>query len=340
MIDRGRRLVVEPMLVVCALSLAAAVGCGDDSSASPGTSNAKQTADAGASDTRDANDAAMAAGKHDSVPDDFMGDAGDGWKTLLTGHWEIEAGTETYRCVRFTLPEDVYAGSFRPLIPKGTHHTVLTIGDEPSAADGITKCSAQTNAQRNIGGSGVGTNDFVLPDGLAMRLRAGQQLLLNLHLFNVTDSQLVGTSGMLIKPVDEKDVTQLAEGVLAGPLALNIPVGGPTVQSGNCTFKEDGTIFATLPHMHQLGIHMKTTAHSSLDGDVVMHDGDYSFDEQVIYSFDKEVHMKAGDKVQIDCTYMNTTNKPVNWGDSSLAEMCFAGLFRYPATMGSFLCSN
>lgn len=324
------------IMLVSALSGLGALSCGDDdTSAAPGK---KTKSDAGPDAVADA--AKPADKPKDSVPDDFLGDAGDGWKTLITGHWEIEAGTETYRCVRFTVPEDVNASAFRALSPRGTHHTVLTVAENATESDGITKCSAQTNAQRNLGGSGVGTNDFFLPEGVAMRLRAGQQLLLNLHLFNVSDSALSGVSGTLIKTAKESDVKEWAEGVLAGPVNLTIPVGGPTVQSGNCTFKEDATIFAVLPHMHQLGIHLKTTAHSSLEGDVVMHDGDYSFDEQIVYPFDKPVKMKAGDKVQIDCTYMNTTSKTVNFGDSSLAEMCFAGLFRYPSTPGNFLCTN
>jgi hypothetical protein len=313
-------------LAVCAGSGA---GCGDDTS-----SNADaRRADAGP-DSATTTDATPA-----ETPEEFFAEAGGGWKTLVTGRWDMAAGKEAYRCVRFTLPKDVYVGSFRALSPLGTHHTVLTVAEEAGEPDGITTCSAQTNAARNITGSGVGTNDFTLPEGVAVHLRAGQQLLLNLHLFNVSDAPLSGLSGTLIKVVAEKDVKQTAEGLLAGPLNLDIPVGGPTVQTGECTLKTDGTLFAVLPHMHQLGVHLKAIAKSSIQGDVVLHDGDYSFDEQVVYPF-SEVKMKAGDKVQVECTYQNTTKKAVKFGDSSLAEMCFAGLYRYPADTGSFLCTQ
>jgi hypothetical protein len=311
------------MILGLALCAGSGVGCGDDAS-----SNADVRPDAGSTDTSAA-----------EAPEEFFADAGGGWKTLVTGRWDIDAGKEAYRCMRFTLPEDVFIGSFRALSPPGTHHTVLTVAEEAGLPDGITTCNAQTNAAWSITGSGVGTNDFTMPKGVAVHLRAGQQLLLNLHLFNVSDQPLTGLSGTLIKLVAEKDVKQTSESLLAGPLNLDIPVGGPTVQIGQCTMKTDGTLYAVLPHMHQLGVHMKAIAKSSIQGDVVLHDGDYSFDEQIVYPID-EVQMKAGDQVQVECTYQNTTNKAVQWGDSSLAEMCFAGLFRYPADTGSFLCAH
>lgn len=327
---------IELALSIWAVCALAALGCGDsEASGDPkaDTSDHQQNA-------AEPMEAADAPKREEGSPDAFLADAGDGWKTLITGKWELEPGAEGYRCVRYTLPEDVYFGGVRALIPLGTHHTVLTVGDDTSTPDGITTCTASTNAQRQIAGSGVGTNEYFLPKGVAVRLRAGQQLLLNLHLFNVSEEPLSGTSGTLIKTVDASEIEHTADIALAGPINLSIPVGGPTVQSGNCTFTQDSTLLAVVPHMHQLGIHLKATAHSSIDGDVVIHDAAYDFDEQLVYPFDKPVRMKTGDKLQVDCTYMNTTDKLVNFGNSSLEEMCFAGIVRYPETVGSFLCAN
>ena len=333
--NHQRPWVIARVLAMWAVTTLAAVGCGD-------RADTRSNVDTGADSQSDAEvkEAPTISEPEHSVPEGFLADAGAGWKTLVTGKWDLEAGTESYRCVRYTLPQDVDIGSFRALIPLGTHHTVLTVGEATSTPDGISGCSAATNAQRQIAGSGVGTNDYVLPKGVAVHLRAGQQLLLNLHLFNVSDELLSGTSGTLIKTIEKREIEHKAEVTLAGPVNLTIPSGGPTLQSGNCTFMQEGTIIALLPHMHQLGIHLKATAHSSVDGDVVIHDAPYDFDEQVVYPLEKPVHMKLGDKLQVDCTYMNTTSKTVNFGDSSLAEMCFAGIMRYPETNGSFICAN
>jgi hypothetical protein len=50
--------------------------------------------------------------------------------------------------------------------------------------------------------------------------------------------------------------------------------------------------------------------------------------------------MAAGDRVRVECTHQNTTGSTVRFGDSSLQEMCFAGLYRYPAAGGYFICTN
>ena len=48
-------------------------------------------------------------------------------------------------------------------------------------------------------------------DGVAIKLRKGQQLLLNLHLFNLTDAPLTGTSGTEIITMPESEVVHEAE---------------------------------------------------------------------------------------------------------------------------------
>ncbi|MEY4583208.1 MAG: hypothetical protein RL701_7911 [Pseudomonadota bacterium] len=273
-----------------------------------------------------------------AVSEGFLADAGYGWKTLLLGHWEVPASTETYLCVRYTLPEDVSVSGLRPITPLGTHHTVLSIADD-SKPDGATKCDATTNGRRSIAATGFHTNDLQLPDGVGLELKAGQQLLLNLHLFNVNDEALSGTSGALVRLIAPEDLEERAETILAGTVKLDLPANERTTQRGTCTMQGDHTLFAIAPHMHQLGAHLKAVAHSSVDGDVTLHDGVYKFDEQFVYPIGKQVHMKKGDKLDIDCTYQNTTPRTVNFGDSSTAEMCFAGIYRYPlGSEGSFIC--
>ena len=164
-----------------------------------------------------------------------MADAGDGWKTLVVSHWEVMGGDEMYQCVRFTVPQDVNVSAFRALSPLGTHHTFLMINDSATEPDGTEPCSATTTGKRNLTGSGVGTNDFLMPQGVATQLKKGQQLILNLHLFNVADKPITGISGTLIKVVENAEVQHFAEGILAGPVSLAIPPGGPTLITGSCT---------------------------------------------------------------------------------------------------------
>jgi hypothetical protein len=267
-------------------------------------------------------------------------DAGGGgeFQSLITGEWTLPGGTEDYRCVYKTIERDTYATAFRPVIPLGTHHTVLTIGPK-NREDGVYTCNAGTNYGAQVYGSGVGTNALHLPDGIAVKLSAGDQLLLNLHLFNFADTELIGTSGTEFVEVDAAEVDHIAEGFMVSKFDLLIPTGGESVQSGACTLSQPTTLISVAPHMHMLGTHMKIVAQRSA-GDITLLDEPYEFDEQIVRLLPQEVAMQAGDQISIECTYNNTTGQAVRFGDSSNEEMCISGHFRYPAQDGGLFCNT
>lgn len=307
------RLTLRAVLVVSTtLTLACGDGGGDDdSTAGPDGSTPGADADPNA-------------------PDAAPGD----WTELLSGNWTMPAGDEGYYCVRKTIQEDLYISDFRAIAPEGTHHTVLTMGSA-DGADGVTECGANTNHDAMIYGSGVGTNPFAFPEGVAIHIPAGTQLLLNLHLFNVSDGELVGISGTEVKAIPQSEVVHVAEQILAGKtIGLTVPQGEST-QTGYCTMDADVTVLSVSPHMHQLGTHAKIVA--ELDsGDMTLHDDAYDFYEQKVFPLSPALEMKQGDRLRVECSYNNTTGSTVSFGDSSTEEMCFAGIYRYPAIGGDF----
>jgi len=103
--------------------------------------------------------------------------------------------------------------------------------------------------------------------------------------------------------------------------------------------RADVTIFAVAPHMHKLGVYLKAIGQSSMEGDRVLLDAPYDFDNQS-FSIIKPLKMKKGDNVRVECTHDNTTDKAVTFGESTLSEMCFAGLYRYPADGTNFICTS
>ncbi len=265
----------------------------------------------------------------------WLGDAGDGWLRLIEADWELQPGSEGYRCVTRTVPEEVYIAAFSPLSPNGTHHTVVVVNRTPSGPDGVSVCGVLGGGELRLQGAGAGTEPSEMPPGVAMKVGAGTQLMMNLHLFNATDSVLRGTSGMRIKRLKKEQVKSEAEVRLIGPLSLQIP-RGRVVQRGGCAMTRAATVFSVSPHMHQLGVHAKVIARRASGGDEVLYDAAYDFGHQYVYSID-EVQLAAGDRIDVECTYLNTTDHVVGWGDSSLSEMCFAGVGVYPSTGGGGL---
>jgi hypothetical protein len=263
-------------------------------------------------------------------------DAGKDWLTLITGDWSLDPGSESYTCVRKTVDEDLYVSGFEAINPLGTHHTLLTMGD-PNAPDGTTACSAAENRPLSVFGSGVGTDPLEFPPGVGLKIAKGTQLLLNLHLFNTNNEVLTGTSGQRVRTVDGSQVTHVAEGILAGTVTLDIPAGATKTSIGYCTMSSDVTLFAVAPHMHKLGIHEKVVAESASAGEVVLYDAPYDFNEQS-YKLIEPLPLRKGDRVRVECTHRNTTGHDVTFGESTLSEMCFAGIYRYPADGSLFIC--
>ena len=104
----------------------------------------------------------------------FLEEVHDGWEVMLVADWEMEANEEGYWCARKTVEEDVYFSATVPMSPPGTHHTLLSIETEPTEPDGIARCSAGTNGDIMIAGSGVGTDELIFPEGVAMLVPKGR----------------------------------------------------------------------------------------------------------------------------------------------------------------------
>jgi hypothetical protein len=251
---------------------------------------------------------------------------------IVEGSWTLAPGTEKSNlCVKQAITEDTYISAIRPVHPPGSHHTLLTIGDESDDC----RTSVPTGF---VYAAGVGSQGLVLPKGVALKIPAGKVLDLSLHIYNNTTSELSGTSAMEVVTMDAKDVLYEADSILAGPLAFTLPAHQVTTIKNDCMLTADQSAYALFPHMHQLGTHLKTTL--TMNGEPkVLHDAAFNFNEQLQLPLDPILSLHSGDTITTECTYENTTDHDVTFGESSDTEMCFSVLFRYPK-QGSNVCGG
>jgi hypothetical protein len=311
---------LDPMWnsVLLGVAAIAAIGCGNVSD-SPGRDDAPP-ADSG------------------EIPD--APPIPEGYTRLIGRTWTLQAGQrDIYRCVRVTIPQDMYITNIMAQAPLGTHHTVLSI---MAGTDGAQDCNVGTLGMVMLYASGIGTSPLDFPQGVGIKVAAGTQIHLNLHLFNASDQALNGESAILVKAQSTPPPT-LAEMVFAGKLTFTIPSSTPPqdyVVQGGCTVNTPYTLFAVWPHMHQIARHQRVElVRNGIT--TVLHDLPYQFTEQQYYLKSPEVQVQSGDRINVKCTYLNNTGQPVQNGDSSNQEMCFSGLYKYPATnAGLFQCSS
>jgi len=246
-----------------------------------------------------------------------------GWETLVAANWTLAPGSEGYICATKTMTEDVYAHVLRPIAPLGTHHTVISIGP-PSGPDNPSfPCGAEFG---QFWASGVGTPALALPDGVGLLAGAGMQLRLSLHLFNASDQEISGTSGLEIQRMAPADVVHTASVSYDGPFAFSIPSNNQPYTATGTAALGDRTLVAIFPHMHQLGVHFR--ARMTGPNPVTLWDDAYQFNSQE-FSPLPSVAVTSAQTLETQCTWQNNTGSPVSWGESSNAEMCFTILMSY-----------
>ena len=252
----------------------------------------------------------------------------DGPETRLESEpYELQPGEEKYFCYTMRLPQDAetVVTSFIPEYGEGTHHIlfVQTLADEP---DGMFECPVlfQTTWIPLYAG-GVASSPLVLPDGAAVRLPAGKQLLMQLHLQNPTAAPISAKTAMRMKLADP-DVETTPAGIWGmDNRAIDIPPQAEKAETSmSCEADRDMDVFGVLGHMHKMGKEIEVTAKST---ETVISEA-WSFADQPILPVN--VHVSKGDSLTLRCNHANPTMKQIGYGESSDQEMCAVVFFYTP----------
>jgi len=122
------------------------------------------------------------------------------------------------------------------------------------------------------------------------------------------------------------------------------PADPPAGDTTSCTWPvmQAGTIVRTGAHMHLLGQSMQITLNPGTPTQKTILDvPDYNFHYQKAYDLQQPIAVKAGDKIQVSCTYDPTLRQElptlrdlpprfVTWGDGSSDEMCLGLVMTVP----------
>jgi hypothetical protein len=241
--------------------------------------------------------------------------------TLTTPEITVPAGQERYVCFSKTLDEDLAVDRFDFEGQTVVHHVFLsrTIAPEP---DGLSECNVifkQTWLPMFV--TGAGTASLEYPSGAATVLHKGAQIVLQLHLLNASTVDATRTASVVMRRSSLTNPDPV--GVYAfGTQKIALPPNAASDVVDECTPSEDVEAFATLAHLHRLG----TGLHFSVEGDdgsmqEVVNRDPYVFDSQFIE--DKPIVAKKGKTTKITCSYDNTSDHVVGFGESSNDEMCY-----------------
>jgi mono/diheme cytochrome c family protein len=264
----------------------------------------------------------------------------------MTQPYKLPAeGSDVFRC--FVIPlgadQDEYVKTveFRAGNPKVVHHAILFMD---TSGQGRKKESAPGEGYECVGGTGLslsgalggwapGSRPSVTRPGLALTIKKGADLVMQLH-YHLdgkveTDQSTVGITFTKDPPV--KGLTL----ILVGNTGIDIPAGDDHyVVKASAMVPMDAEATAVFPHAHYLCKDMKVEAHLP-DGTVepMIWIKDWDFNWQGSYKYITPLKLPKGTRIDMEYVYDNSANNPhnpsnppreVRYGEQTTNEMGFA----------------
>jgi hypothetical protein len=241
--------------------------------------------------------------------------------TFRTDAFSLEPGQERFVCFTTTLDRDLVIDGYRSARRTFLHHLVFVRSLVPEP-DGMSECDTlfrRTWDPLFLAGAGASQIDF--PNGLGHELKAGTQLVAQLHLLNVS-SATVTDSVELAMHRSSAAAPRPVGAFVFGTQDFHLPAGRSSQLESTCSPEQPVTIFAAFPHMHLLGTAMSFEVGPSADAlETVFMRDPYDFDDQHMDLLDLTI--KPGDVTRVRCSYDNTLDHEVMFGESTTNEMCF-----------------
>jgi hypothetical protein len=237
----------------------------------------------------------------------------------------VAAGQERYVCYTLTLDKDLAVDRFDYPVQDYVHHLFLSRTIVPEQ-DGQAECDVvfkTTWEPLFIGGKG--STSLQYPPGDANVLPKGSQLVLQLHVVNPSATAQTVKVDLTLR--NSTATNPVPVGIYAfGTTALSLPPLTTSSVTNECTPDQDVSTFAILAHMHELGSAMTLeTADATGKYTRVYQRNPYDFNNQTIDQ--APLVISKGTKTRVTCTYNNTTNATVTFGESSYNEMCYLVMY-------------
>jgi len=265
-------------------------------------------------------------------------------------------GTDTYWNFIFPVPIEetrwVKAVEIRPGDKRFVHHANILVDR--------TGASRQREAEPGAGFAGMeiriespvfdpdsqllfwkpGTVPSVEPEGMALRLDKGTDLILNTHLQPSGKPEVIQPSiGLYFTPHPATKFPMLVQ--LENDLKLDIPPGdNHFVVTDDFTLPLDVELMAIYPHAHYLGNDIQALA-ALPNGSTktLIHIPQWSLNWQAVYRYARPVRLPKGTTISLHYAYDNSDQNPMNpnhppvrvrGGNRSTDEMCHLWLQLLP----------
>ena len=171
-----------------------------------------------------------------------------------------------------------------------------------------------------LGGGTDPNGDYTFPEGTAIMFPANSSIDVNPHYFNRTKENLYGENYVNLYTVPAAQVKKVVNMIDFNNTTLNIPAGQTTVISKSFTFDQDVDIVSLTSHMHERGkLFQIKIKGGTRDGELIYEETDWEHPK--VLNYPKVISLKKGEGLTSIVTYVNNTNRLINFGLTSADEM-------------------
>lgn len=297
----------------------------------------------------------FACGNDGTGPDDPGPDAGlTGEKLSLTyPAFTVQPGAESTKCVwmRLSNATEIKVHQLHNTLSSSSHHLIV-YKDDQDTTEQLTPvdCQPFTGALNTSGSIAPimitqrANDPLFLPEGVAYTLAPNQMIKLEMHYLNATDEPVDATATVDFYLADPSTIQHEANILFIGSPDIDIGPNQPFnlkqfFKVPNYVDLSQSKIFAITGHTHHFGTDMQVRTAPAKDGPFtsVYKPVPFEWNEPITTTHKPEFMIPSGGGFEFECSYMNTSNQQVGFGESANDEMCFFWAYYYPS-QGSKVC--
>jgi Copper type II ascorbate-dependent monooxygenase, C-terminal domain len=265
----------------------------------------------------------------------------------------VPGGQDLEWCEYRRLPNkrEMLAQSFELRMSYGSHHFVVWAYNGTESDDSKFPSKPVLSA----GCGGLGPGDFFMPvnlfgmqtpngrvkfpTGIAVRLKARQQVWINPHIKNFGTDDVVPEAVFNLSPARKGSVKHVAESFAIGNVAgVDLPAGGKVTLTSEWAAPQALNIIQVSTHQHALGTYASVEIEQAdgtftrvFEGKDWEHPGEMWTHETAPWKdlATPVIRLEQGQRIRWTCKWHNTTSERVTFGTETTNEMCFATGYYY-----------
>jgi hypothetical protein len=215
----------------------------------------------------------------------------------------------------------------------GGHHIAVFYAQRPSDDHTPHVCTDEemTNFMFAAGAGGEGGQDTSMPEGVALRIDAGRQLVIQSHYLNTSDAPRVVMDMVDIELTTLEDSPNVVDSFAMIDSAFEVPARARDYERvKDCRLDQEMDIYLLLGHTHESGVlfEMERVPAGAETGELLYRatDGPLLRDNPQILTWDTPMHFGVGDTLRMRCRWDNPGETPLTWPH----EMCVALMYYGP----------